>query len=243
MRRAWCARGARPRGRVRQAARRARGQIGGAGMDPVPAGLLQHGQRASAQVLRIPGGKPWSKRAASRPAGVQGVGRVGHRTVAGPRGRSARPAVGARRTGSRCPRDRTATSDPSRRRRCIPAHGRRRERAECLGGVEEERCPGGDERGGSITRPETQETCEQAIRRVEADAAAGDLGQTATTRTVDAVAAAGPAQRREQAGMLFVAGDDLVAGAQVEPGRMVLTPSVVEPVSATSSTSAPSTRA
>ena len=90
-----------------------------------------------------------------------------------------------------------------------------RHRAERLGGVEQQRHPGGDQRGnvGDLAADPRHVRAGYEPRR--ARDLAGELGE-GDDADLDPVAPAGPPERREQAGMLLVGGDDLVAGAQIE---------------------------
>ena len=196
---------------------------------------------ASAQALRIPAGKPWSSRAdAFGGLELERVLGVGERAVAGPRDQQVVEPVGLARTGSRCPRGRTATSDPSRRRSRSRARGRR---------PGSRRSPG-PRRAAPARRSRPARGRPRPGRRPTRRASRRPVGSSGRTSLAssrerhdadrDAVAAPGPAQRREQSRVLLVAGQDLVAGrAGRGPPITVLTPSVVEPVSATCSGVAP----
>ena len=116
-----------------------------------------------------------------------------------------------------------------------------RDRADRLGGVEQHRDAGGAQRGDvhhAAAHPRDVRAGDQPRGRASPRREARRTAQ----RGRDAVAPTRPPEWRQQAGMLLVGRDHLVAGSESRPAITVLTPSVVEPVSATSHGSHPSTR-
>ena len=145
--------------------------------------------------------------------------RVGQRPVPGPRRPSGRRADRGARTGSRCPRDRTATSDPRPRR----THSRapRRRPAPRRFPARRPAAPERRSRPAPRGRRPARRPTRRASRRPASCSACtspGELGER-HDRDLDAMQVTGPRERRQQARMLLVAGDDLVAGAKVEPGE------------------------
>ena len=137
------------------------------------------------------------------------------------RARAARaPAHAPRgRTDSRCRSARRATSGPTRRRSRSPAGARpparRRVPARRRGARERRPRPG---RRSPPRRRVFQETCEAGHEPGAVAHRGGQLAQRSHPDP-DAQPLAHGGQRGEHAGVLLVARDDLVAGAQVERGE------------------------
>ena len=193
------------------------GQRGRALVHPVPARLLEHAERRGRPGAAHPGREAVVE--ALDPLGLLELERVrgiGHRPVPGP-GTSRSSSRSARTYRRRCPPARTATSGPSRRRSRSRARARppapprapARRRA-----ARARRSRRARARRRPAAHPRHVRARNQPRR---ARHLAGELGERHDA-DLDPMAPAGPAERREQARVLLVGGQDLVAGAEIEPG-------------------------
>ena len=117
-----------------------------------------------------------------------------------------------------------------------------RHRPERLCGVEQERHPCGDQGGDVGDLAADPRDVRAGDQTGGARDFAGELGER-DDPDLYPVAPAGPPERREQAGMLRSEVTISSPARRSRPPITVLTPSVVEPVSATSDASQPSTLA
>ena len=181
-----------------------------------------------------------AREAGGEPAGVrlerrhERLLRPLERVVAAPRRRAGSARAPGSRTGSRSRPGRRATSGPRRRRSRSRARGRRPARRR---GPARRRAPRARPTPRAARCPSRARSpmrrASVTTSRVWSRSSSGS-SSNGTTRTRHPARVARGRERREHAGVLLVARDDLVAGLRSSACSTALMPSVVEPVRATS---------